>query len=314
MGYENTTLAKMQRKRHSRCMTVSSQPPKTEIPKQQNRAPRRVVRGPSTPPVKGPAAVTQADFIEEQMLLLGAGAAVMNQLADPGVGVGVAEHSTTLYRPVDRLRTTLAYVYMMTLGTEEEQAMISRMVNGAHKPVVASGRYNAFDPELQLWVAATLVKNGLDLYQRVFGLLDEASKQRIYEDGQIFGTALQVQQEQWPETYDGFLAYWDEATAQLTPDPLVQAFALQLLDSSNLPVHMRPLMALQSLMTRGLIEPQVREVLNLSWSRREQFLFDAFWVVFPPVYRLVPRPLRTLGARLVVRDTRKRFKKHRRVI
>ena len=247
--------------------------------------------------MKGPAAVTQADFIEEQMLLLGAGAAVMNQLADPGVGVGVAEHSTTLYRPVDRLRTTLAYVYMMTLGTEEEQAMISRMVNGAHKPVVASGRYNAFDPELQLWVAATLVKNGLDLYQRVFGPLDEASKQRIYEDGQIFGTALQVQQEQWPETYDG-----------------LQAFALQLLDSSNLPVHMRPLMALQSLMTRGLIEPRVREVLNLSWRRREQFLFDAFWVVFPPVYRLVPRPLRTLGARLVVRDTRKRFKKHRRVI
>ena len=264
--------------------------------------------------MKGPAAVTQADFIEEQMLLLGAGAAVMNQLADPGVGVGVAEHSTTLYRPVDRLRTTLAYVYMMTLGTEEERAMISRMVNGAHKPVVASGRYNAFDPELQLWVAATLVKNGLDLYQRVFGLLDEASKQRIYEDGQIFGTALQVQQEQWPASYEEFLDYWAEATAKMTPEPLVQAFALQLLDSSNLPVHTRPLMGLQSLMTRGLIEPRVREVLNLPWSRREQFVFNAFWVVFPPVYRLVPRPIRTLGARLVVRDTRKRFKKRRRVI
>lgn len=73
-------------------------------------------------------------------------------------------------------------------------------------------------------------------------------------------------------------------------------------------------MGLQSLMTRGLIEPRVREVLNLPWSRREQFVFNAFWVVFPPVYRLVPRPIRTLGARLVVRDTRKRFKKRRRVI
>ncbi len=254
------------------------------------------------------------DFISEQMLLLGAGSSVMLQLADPGVGIGVAENSTTLYRPVDRLRTTLAYVYMMTMGTEEERALISRMVNQAHKPVKESGRYNAFDPELQLWVAATLVENGIDLYQRVFGPLDEASKQRIYEDGQVFGTALQVQQSQWPATYAGFKEYWEEALSQVAPDPLVQAFALQLLDGSNLPLQMRVLMPLQSLMTRGLIDPRAREVLALPWSRREQFLFDLFWKVFPPVYRLVPKPLRTLPARLVVRDTRKRFKQHRRVI
>jgi len=295
-------------------MTVRSQDPTTEVPKQQGRAPRRVVRGPATPPEKTPAAITMGDFISEQMLLLGAGSSVMLQLANPGVGIGVAENSTTLYRPVDRLRTTLAYVYMMTMGTPEEQAMISRMVNHAHKPVKEAGRYNAFDPELQLWVAATLVENGIDLYQRVFGPLDEASKQRIYEDGQIFGTALQVQQTQWPETYAGFKDYWEEELEKVAPDALVQAFAKQLLDGSNLPLQMRVLMPLQSLMTRGLIDPRAREALDLPWGRRDQILFDLFWKVFPPVYRVVPRPIRTLGARLVVRDTRKRFKKHQRVI
>src|SRR5262245_9247145 len=56
--------------------------------------------------------ITLADIIEESMLLLGAGSTVLYQLALLGVGRGVAEHSTTLTRPVDRLRTTLTYVYV----------------------------------------------------------------------------------------------------------------------------------------------------------------------------------------------------------
>ncbi|MSZ76010.1 MAG: DUF2236 domain-containing protein, partial [Actinobacteria bacterium] len=62
------------------------------------------------------------------MLLLGAGSTVMYQLAMKGVGLGVAEHSTTLARPVDRLRTTLTYVYVMVLGSAEEKAQIARLV------------------------------------------------------------------------------------------------------------------------------------------------------------------------------------------
>ncbi|MET0838585.1 MAG: oxygenase MpaB family protein, partial [Marmoricola sp.] len=70
-----------------------------------------------------------ADIIEESMLLLGAGSTVLYQLALLGVGRGVAEHSTTLSRPVDRLRTTLTYVYVMTRGTQEERDAVARMVN-----------------------------------------------------------------------------------------------------------------------------------------------------------------------------------------
>ena len=58
-----------------------------------------------------------ADQVLESAMLLGSGAAVMNQLAMLGVGLGVAEHSTTLQRQADRLRTTLTYVYGMATGT-----------------------------------------------------------------------------------------------------------------------------------------------------------------------------------------------------
>ncbi len=113
-----------------------------------------------------------ADFVGESMLLIGAGATVLLQLAVPGVGRGVAEHSTTLERPLDRLRTTMTFVYAVTLGSAEEKQTVVRLVNRAHVPV-RSKRYNAFDPELQLWVAATLYRNGFDMYERFFGRLSD---------------------------------------------------------------------------------------------------------------------------------------------
>ena len=126
--------------------------------------------------------VTLADFIGEHMLLLGAGSTVMYQLAMKGVGLGVAEHSTTLARPVDRLRTTLTYVYVMVLGSAEEKAQIARLVNRMHAGVRSPGRYSAYDTDLQLWVAATLAHNGEWFYERVLGPLDAASREQIYRD------------------------------------------------------------------------------------------------------------------------------------
>lgn len=260
------------------------------------------------------APVSLADFICEQALLLGAGSTVLYQLADSGTGLGVAEHSTTLQRPVDRLRTTLLYVYMMVLGTAEERQAIVRMVNRAHAPVRSEGRYSAFDPELQLWVAATLAHNGLYIYERTFGPLDDASRERIYQESQVFGNALQVRPEQWPATLAEFEGYWRGRIAGFSPEPAVQVYVQQLLSSEQQPLVARPLTRLQDLMSRGNVEPEIREVLGLSWTPTDQRRYDLFWKVFPPLYRRVPRVLRQLAARLVVRDTRRRLRSGKRVI
>ena len=276
---------------------------------------------PSAPSAPVPAAPDPTDarfgldhFVAEQMLMLGAGSTVMYQLAMKGVGLGVAEHSTTLSRPVDRLRTTLTYVYVMTLGTEEEKRTVARLVNRMHARVRSAGRYSAYDPDLQLWVAATLARNGETLYERVFGPMDPATRERVYRDSWIFGTALQVKPEMWPQTRAEFDAYWDDALTRLEPDPQVQCYAKQLLSTEGAPLTMRGLIPLQSLMTRGNLDPRTREVLALPWSRRDQVVYDLFWKVFVPVYRLVPRRLRHLHAHLVLRDMRRRMRKGKRVI
>ncbi|MGO4255941.1 oxygenase MpaB family protein [Marmoricola sp. RAF53] len=254
-----------------------------------------------------------ADYVGESALLLGAGSAVMNQLALYGVGKGVAEHSNTLDRPLDRLRTTLTYVYVMTLGTDEERRTVARLVNRAHRPVRGKD-YTAFDPYLQLWVAATLAQNGEFIYEKTFGPMDEATRERSYQECRIFGTALQVGEDMWPATRADFTAYWERMQGELSPDPQVQAYAAALLSTRGAPLLLRPSIALQNLLTRGNLEPRVREVLALRWSRRDQRAYDAFWAFFRAVYPRVPRPLRTLHARLVMRGMRKRLRQNRRVI
>jgi uncharacterized protein (DUF2236 family) len=255
-----------------------------------------------------------ADFVSEAVLLAGAGSAVMYQLARKEVGLGVVEHSTTLDRPLDRLRTTLTYVYVMALGTESERRSVAAMVDRRHAPVRSAGRYSAFDPELQLWVAATLARTGETIHERVFGPMDPATRERVYRESWVLGTALQVRPAQWPETRAEFEDYWRASVELLAPDPAVQQYAAKLLSSRAAPLAVRPAQPLQSLVTRGNLDARTRGVLALPWSARDQARYDRFWHTFPPVYRRVPRRLRQLPAHVVMADLRRRIRSGRRVI
>jgi len=255
-----------------------------------------------------------ADHVGEAVLLAGAGSAVMYQIARREVGLGVVEHSTTLERPLDRLRTTLTYVYAMALGTEEERRAVAAMVDRQHAPVRSAGRYSAFDPELQLWVAATLAYTGETIREKVFGPMEAATRERVYRDSWVLGSALQVTPDMWPRTRAEFEDYWQESVARLAPDPAVQRYAARLLSSRAAPLPFRPLQPLQSLVTRGNLDARTRGVLALPWSPRDQVRYDRFWRLVPPAYRRVPRSLRQLPAGLVLADFRRRLRSGRRVI
>lgn len=253
------------------------------------------------------------DLLREPAMLLGSGSAVMLQLAEWGVGKGVAEHSDTMERPLDRLRTTLTYVYVMGLGTDEERRAIARMVNQAHVPVRGEG-YSAFDRDLQLWVAATLSEVGKQMYEKVFGPLDPDTVERLYREGWIYGTALQVPEEMWPPTRADFEQYWAEKEAGFRSDPQIRAYARALISAKQAKWLVKPVIPFMSVMTRGNLTPHAREVLGLPWSERDQKRYDALWRVIRAVYPKVPRSLRRLPATVAMAEMRWRLRTGRRVI
>ena len=163
-----------------------------------------------TPPAPATGRTTPtlrlADITCEAYIYFGAGATVAWQMALPGVGRGVARHSQTLEKPLDRLRATMAYVYAVTLGDDADRAAIAAHVNRAHAPVRGPG-YTAFDRDLQLWVAATLYRGAVDLYTRFVGPIPADSRESIYREAWAYGHALQVHDDAWPPTVDAFDAW-----------------------------------------------------------------------------------------------------------
>jgi uncharacterized protein (DUF2236 family) len=250
------------------------------------------------------------DYIDEAYVFLGAGAAVALQMAMPGVGHGVSEHSQVLTRPLSRLRTTMSFIYATTLGSEEELREIVRVTNRAHVPV-RSETYNAFDPELQMWVASTLYRVGVQLMEFFHGKLGPYSKERLYRESMIYGTALQVKPEMWPRTVAGFEEYWQQKLKELTADDQVRHFIDTLYSVRNAPWFAKPLMPLNRFVTTGLLPQEIRDAFGLEWNDRKQRNFDRFFRVVPAVYKFIPRIIRTLPTRLYMYDMKRRIRSGR---
>ena len=216
-------------------------------------------------------------YAPESIYLLGAGRAILLQLAMPQVGHGVARHSNFAANPVARLHGTLTYIYALSNGTEAQRAMVRDIVNIAHAPVKAAAAkdgshpaYSARDPRLQLWVAATLYSSAMQIHEHVFEPLAEAEAEELFQQYAVLGTELGMPAELWPANLQEFATYWAETSSQLRVDDTVRGVARELLEAKAAPLWVRALMPLARLMTKGLLGPELRELYGFSWSPRQQ--------------------------------------------
>ncbi len=234
------------------------------------------------------------DIGAEAVLVAGGGRAILLQIAHPAVGRGVVDHSDFAADPLRRLRSTLTFAYAAVYGSSDEVAAVQQAVNIAHAPVRSATpssdgpAYSAFDPELQLWVAATLYDSAVTVHERIFGPLDQQSADRIYREYSVLGTALQVPAELWPEDRNEFAAYWAATLPELKVTPATRAVAFQLLHSRNLPLWLRSVMPVARLVTAGLLPTALRVDFGLPWNAHRQRRFDRLMRLTGLVYPHLP--------------------------
>lgn len=131
-------------------------------------------------------------------------------------------------RPLRRLRTTISYLVIALVGDEHEQEVTRREVNKAHRQVRSKPgddvAYNAFDRDLQLWVAACLYR-GFEQYLRDFhGLRDEEVWDAFCAHAERLATTLQVPDGAWPADRAAFEEYWRAGTETITMDDVSRTF------------------------------------------------------------------------------------------
>lgn len=256
--------------------------------------------------------------ILDATVFLSAGANIIMQLALPGVGYGVAESRVTsgsvLHRPLKRSRTTFTYLAVAMMGTTEEKLAYRRAVNGAHRQVFSTNespvQYNAFDPELQLWVASCLYWGFVDTYQKVHRPLTRAEQADFYQMARPLGTTLQVRQDMWPEDLDAFEAYWQNGIEKLHIDERVHEFLMIIADLKFLsPVSQLLFGKFNRFMTTGFLPPQVRKEMKLDWDERRQRKFEKSVRRLGKAVGLLPRPIRQAAYLLPLLDFRRRLAK-----
>jgi uncharacterized protein (DUF2236 family) len=262
------------------------------------------------------------DLLNPAAVLLPAANVIM-QLAAPAVGYGVVESpvdSGNVYRhPFKRARTTGTYLAAATLGTDDDRALIRAEVDRVHALVRSNGSspvsYNAFDPKLQLWVAACLYRYYVDMHESLYGPLDDVAADAVYQDARKLGTTLQVREAMWPADRAAFDEFWKRSLDRLRIDPPVREHLHGVASMAFLPAPLRLLAGPFNLFaTTGFLPTEFREHMGLSWTVAQQRRFDWLLNGLRVADRVIPRDLWVLGYRLYLWDMRSRARRGRRVV
>ena len=240
----------------------------------------------------------------EAVILLGAGRALLMQLAHPLVARGVTEHSSFRRDRLGRLLRTLRPMYAIAFGTPEEADAAARGVNAVHRRVAGAG-YTARDPELLLWVHATLVDTSLELYSRFVRPLAPDEEARCYADMSVVGRMLGVPDGTLPPDPYAFREYLRATIDGLEVTGTARAIAAELRRSFP---PAGPLVVPMHELTVGLLPPRLREQYGFDWGPRREVALRRFEGLSRRVLPLVPAALRRPPALLLPPSARPRYR------
>jgi uncharacterized protein (DUF2236 family) len=243
---------------------------------------------------------------KEAIIMLGGTRAVLMQIAHPLVAEGVYEHSSYMHDPLGRALQTFMLGQLMTFGTTPKARQAAKTINRLHLNVhgtltqdagnYASGtRYDARDPELLLWVYATLVDTVLITYPLFLKPLTNQEQEQYYQESKQFVRHLGLSETYIPQTLQNMHQYVHNMvySDRLVATPQARQLAHNVLFPPTTSA-LRPLMHLNMHITSALLPPPLREIYDLSWDDTHQHIFDLSAAAMRIIVPHLPLTLRVL--------------------
>jgi uncharacterized protein (DUF2236 family) len=228
----------------------------------------------------------------ENVLFLGGGRALLMQLAHPKVAAGVDEHSDFRSHPIRRLRRTILMTMAIVFGDRETALHAARTVNQAHARV--QGRdYRALDPDLLLWVHATLADTALVTYEAFVRPLNPREREDFYQEFKLLGELLGIPRDRFPDTFHDFNIYMEAmmTTGPVRVDQRSKELARLVLRPS-LRLLPGPAMIPFEVVTAGLLPATLRTQYGLAWGAGQQRAFKVAVNTLPRLVAVTPAILR----------------------
>lgn len=176
-------------------------------------------------------------------LFIGGVAAVILELAEPGVRAGVWEHSVFRKDPIGRLRRTgmaaMVTVYGARSTAEAMIANVRRMHDQVSGTLSSGQSYRASDTALLDWVQATAAYGFVTAYSEFVRPLGRLERDQFYAEGQeaarLYGATGAPVSEADRE------ALFEVMRPRLEASPIVFEFLNLMHETKAMPVALRPL-------------------------------------------------------------------------
>jgi uncharacterized protein (DUF2236 family) len=230
----------------------------------------------------------------EAVVTLAGTCALLMQLAHPQVAAGVRDHSRFAEDTTGRLRRTLDLTMTSVFGPRPAALQAIRVINARHRTVNGPG-YTALDPELLLWVHATLVYSALQGYAAFVAPLSRVERDGYYHDTKEIGVLLGIPKDRYPDDIDAFETYlWDmiDAGAVAVGDDArrMGRFVLAPRIPGVPAIAFAPLRAI----TAAFLPPPIRDGYRLRFGPSQRATFAAAKLTLPRLLRILPAPVRWL--------------------
>src|SRR5712691_10830141 len=150
----------------------------------------------------GPQSITW-QVNREAAIFLGAGRALLLQLAHPWVAAAIEQHSDTFADPIARFNRTFSVVFTMVFGTLDQSLSAARLLHRRHAAIrgtlqSAAGPFSAGSlycanalPALR-WVHATLTETALLAHSLVLPPLTEEQRELYYAESRLFAALFGI--------------------------------------------------------------------------------------------------------------------------
>jgi uncharacterized protein (DUF2236 family) len=235
----------------------------------------------------------------ERVLLVGGQRALVMQLAHPLVAAGVDQHSDFPARALERLRRTLDLSLRLIYGTPDDARDAAETIRAVHERI--SGRadgapYRADDPDLLLWVNATLIDTTLVVYERFVRRLNEDERRRYYRETVASAEAFGIPSEVIPLDLEAFRGYVDGMLAggELRATEAGRRLVRDVL-RPPLPLPLRfPTAAIRRL-TVALLPERIRALFDLRAGPVDRAALAAATTTSRAILPLVPPALRVFS-------------------
>jgi uncharacterized protein (DUF2236 family) len=252
--------------------------------------------------VFGPASLSWR-LLREAAGLAAGPATLLLQLAHPAIAAGVDQHSNLRRNPLERARRTFYLMYQLIFGDLPTALGAARRLHHMHQVIAGkvdpgcstpwAGRlYRASQPELLLWVWATLVRMTVVAHEALVGSLTAEERVRHYAEAKLAAALFGIPAEDVPLDLAAFDRYYAGMLAG--PELHVVASAREVA-SYMFNLSLTRFTRWDELVTAGFLPPALRAAYGLPWPASAVQRFNRYGAfvrrivpLMPPAARYVP--------------------------